>query len=112
MVEILDGIASHPTLDHLVTIRWLDIVELDIQETVRAVQFKAELGGDPTRDLGECAVLALAEARAGTAVIDDRDAAALGRRYGVSVVGTLAVIAGAFKRSVIEREAAEALVDD
>jgi predicted nucleic acid-binding protein len=112
MVEVLDGIADHPALGQLIGVQWFSIVELDLGETVRAAQIKAELGGDLTRDLGECAVLAVAEARRGIAVLDDRDAATVGRRRGVLVVGTLAVIAAALKRGVIERTVAEALVDD
>jgi predicted nucleic acid-binding protein len=112
MFEIGDGIAIHPVLGNLVGVPWITVIELDLSETVSAARLKAELGGDPTRDLGECAVIAAAQARGGVAVVDDRDAADLGRRHGVTVVGTLAVIASALKRNAIERTDAERLVDE
>lgn len=112
MIEIGAGIAEHPALGRLVRVPWLSIVELDLREIIRAAQFKAELGGDPTRDLGECSVLAVAATSEGVAVIDDHDAVAAGRRHGVTVIGTLAVITGALDRRLIERTAAETLVDD
>ncbi len=112
MLELVEGVEDHPALGQLVGVGWLSIVELDLLETVHAAQIKAELGGDPTRDLGECAVIAIAAARGGVAVIDDQDAAAVGRRHGVVVVGTLAVVAAALKREAIDRKTAEALVDE
>lgn len=112
MVEIVDGITDHSALGQLIGPRWFSITELDLHETILAAQFKSELGGHPTRDLGECAVLAVAAARRGVAVVDDQDAATLGRRHGVTVVGTLAVIAGAVRRKIVDRAVAESLVDE
>jgi len=112
MIEIVDGVADHPALGQLVGVQWFSIVELNLRETVHAAKIKAELGGDPTRDLGECAVIAVAASRLGVAVIDDQEAAAVGRRHGVTVVGTLAVIAAALKRGIIDRTTAESLVDE
>jgi predicted nucleic acid-binding protein len=112
MDEILGGVADHPELGDLVGIPWLSIIELELHETVRAAVFKAELGGSPDRDLGECTVLAVTEARDGTAVIDDQDAVATGRRHCVTVVGTIAIIAKALKRDLLQRTAAEQLIDE
>jgi predicted nucleic acid-binding protein len=112
MTEIYDGIATYPALGHVIGVQWLSIVELDIFEVVAAVGYKADLGGDPRRDLGECATLAVARSRSGTAVIDDRDAATVGRAHEISVSGTISLIAGAVKRGVIDNLTASGLVDD
>jgi predicted nucleic acid-binding protein len=50
---------------------------------------------------GETAVLALAQERAGTAVLDDASARACARSLGVPVVGTLGVIVRAKVRGIV-----------
>lgn len=60
---------------------------------------------------GEATVLAHAEVRDGIAVIDDRRAAQLGRRYGVQVHGTLWVIAEACRTGVTSVAAVRGLID-
>lgn len=50
-------------------------------------------GGPPPVDIGEREVLALALGREATAVMDDRSGRSRGRRLGVTLTGTLGVLA-------------------
>jgi predicted nucleic acid-binding protein len=56
-------------------------------------------------------VLAAAELRSGTAITDDREAARVGRKHGVSVHGTVWLLAGACRDGKLTLVAAENLIE-
>ncbi len=109
--EAQRGLAEHPAIGNLFAIRWITIVELDILETVRAVAFKRELGGTEIEHLGECAVLAVAQARGSSAVIDDHGARSAGRRHGILVTPTLSLIARGIRDGLLDESDAADVVD-
>ena len=110
--EALDGLVAHPAIGNLGGQQWFKVVELDINEAVRAALFKSELGGSPRKHLGECETLAVAQCRDGVAVIDDADGRRLGVRHSVTVAGTLSIVARAVKTGSFDVAWASALVDD
>lgn len=112
MREAHAGVAEYPAIGNLIGQQWIEIVELDIFETVRAAAFKGELGGPPTRHLGECEVLAIAEARAGVAVLDDRDARAVAGNNSVKTAGTLSIIAAAVAARTLDETSAAQIVEE
>lgn len=110
--EIQRGVDSHPALSSVFTTDWLTIVELDFPEVVHVATFKAELGGSPLEHLGECAVLALVRKLDGIGIVDDWAAQETATRNGLAVRNTLTLICSAYKAGVLQREAAERLVDE
>lgn len=111
MDEAQRGLYEHPAIGNLFGVSWITVVELDIFEVVRAAVFKTELGGEPLRHLGECATLAAAESRSGTAIIDDRDGRETGRRHNIRVAGSLSLIARGVTVGILNIADARATVD-
>ncbi len=111
-VEIERGVEPYPALRSIATLGWLRRVELDFPEIVSAARYKQQLGGSPSQHLGEAAVLAYVKHFGGTAIIDDSAAVEIARLEGIPVRQTLALVIHAFKTGVLEREAAEILVDE
>ena len=111
-VEIERGIERYPTLRSIATRSWLRIVELDFPETISAVGYKQQRGGGPLQHLGEAAVLAYVKHFGGTAIIDDSAAVEIARLEGIPVRQTLALVIHAYKARVLDRQAAEVLVDE
>jgi predicted nucleic acid-binding protein len=57
-------------------------------------------------------VLALAEVRKGTAVVDDRVAREVGREYNVEISGTLALLCQAIREGLLTVPLVEKIADD
>ncbi|MCB1004724.1 MAG: hypothetical protein KDB35_11130 [Acidimicrobiales bacterium] len=110
--EIHRGVDSHPALATVFSQSWLRIVELDMPEVVYAATFKGELGGAPDAHLGECAALAWVKEHGGLAIIDDSAACALADHHEVAFRGTLSLVVLGFKSDLVDRDAAERLVDE
>ena len=62
--------------------------------------------------LGEAAVLGYVKQFRGTAIIDDSAAVEIARLEGIAVRQTLALVVHAFKAAILDRRAAEVLVDE
>lgn len=76
------------------------------------VDMPSNPGDPPTKNLGECAVLACAMERGMTAVIDDSDARVQARVRGLRFETTMHIIIEAYKRlDDIDSEAAEQLYE-
>jgi predicted nucleic acid-binding protein len=111
--ELIDGVAVHPALAQIVSVSWLEVIELtEIQEVVRFAHYKSELGGGAERNNGEAAVLAWVAIHGGVAVIDERTGTRLAQRDGLEVHGTLWLVVNAFKQQLLDRQAAERIVDE
>jgi predicted nucleic acid-binding protein len=109
--ELREGQAIHPTLDAVLGLDWLNIAELDTLDEIRLFAIWVQRLGSGKRNLGEASVLAAAERRRGTAVIDDREAVKVARAYGAEVHGTLWVLAGACREGKLTEPAAGNLID-
>lgn len=96
-------LADHPAIGNLYNQPWLQIVELDILETVRAAQFKAELGGPPNKHLGESEAMAIASTRNGVAVLDDADARRIATRHQIPAAGSLSLVARGISGGLLQQ---------
>ncbi|CAN5484912.1 hypothetical protein BH24ACT7_BH24ACT7_26380 [soil metagenome] len=113
MREVVAGISEHPGLASTVGVDWIDVVELElVSELVAFARYKTEFGGGPERNNGEAAVLAWASVHGGTVIVDDAVAARAARRGGISVHGTLWLVANGVRFGVLVRDDAEHIVDD
>jgi len=111
--ELIDGVSEHPALAQIISVSWIEVVELsEIEEIVHFARYKAELGGGPERNNGEAAVLTWVAVHGGTAVIDERTGTRLAQRDGLEVHGTLWLVVNGFKQKLLDRPAAERIVDD
>ena len=112
-LELKRGQRDHPTLEAITSADWLR--ETSSEDSLETLQFFAEyvrLLGSGSRDLGEAATLAWAQAHQAIAVIDERAGANQGRARGVEVVGSLGLIASGVRRGLLDGDAAAELVGD
>jgi len=111
--EIARGIAEYPSLDLVTGLPWLHTVEIsEFAELTAFARYKGELGGGPNRNNGEAAVLAWTSVNGGVAIIDEEVARGAGTRDGIEVHGSLWLVVRGFRRGVLGRATAEAVVDD
>ena len=111
--ELVAGIVQHPALAKAVSLPWVEVVELiEVEEVISFARYKAEFGGGPDRNNGEAAVLAWASVHGGVPVVDERPATRAAKRDGISVHGTLWLIANGVREGTLTREVAESMVDD
>jgi len=112
MAEIVRGMAAYPALAPALRVTWAEIVELtEVAEIVAFARYKAELGGGPTRNKGEAAVLAWTAVNGGTAIVDEAAATRAARRDGMDVHGTLWLVANGVRGELLDRHTAEVIVD-
>lgn len=110
--ELRKGAASHPALQAVLDAGWLQVVSCDDLETLRAILIFTEALGAGERHLGECTVLAWSQRFGAMALLDDADARVVGRREGVTVKGTLALVAEGIQTAVLDEASACVLIDD
>lgn len=111
--ELQRGIHSGVRNQRVLDASWLDVVELESdKEWEFFAHYYERLGTSKVdRNLGECAVLARAEANGATAVVDDKKARKHGKRRQVAMTGSLALVLEALRSSVLTSEEAEAVVN-
>jgi predicted nucleic acid-binding protein len=89
---------------------YLDVVELDSLDEIRAVIRWLEIVSGGRRNRGEATVFAWAETKRVLAIIDDGDARRAGQRHGLEVHGTLWIVVQAMKALAVTPTGAESLV--
>jgi predicted nucleic acid-binding protein len=110
--EIIRGVALHPTLAAVVSLPWIEIIELtDVEDVVAFARYKGELGGDAEHNNGEAAVLAWASRHGGTVLIDERAGTRAARRDHIEVHGTLWFVANALRDGKLADRDAVRIVD-
>ncbi|WP_349829274.1 hypothetical protein [Brevibacterium litoralis] len=111
--EIQRGRELHTGIPDPSALPWLTLTALSDEEVLTQLQVKAELGGSSLKNLGECAVIACAEHRGLTALLDDRQAIAQAKVHGVPHHDTLWLVIEAYATTFDhDRTAAEQMVDD
>lgn len=111
--EIVAARDRYPSVPDPSATAWARIATLTEDEEWTQLQVKAAMGGGPAEHLGECAVIACARHRGGTALIDDRSAIAQADLRGVQNHDTLWLVVEAYATYLAgDREQAEAIVDD
>jgi predicted nucleic acid-binding protein len=109
--ELVGGAAQHPVLALIGLQEWLTVVAIDTLDELRLFAEYARRLGSGSRDIGEAATLAWAEAHGATAVVDERAGTRHGRERGVDVHGTLWLIAQGLRTGSLDADQCEALVD-
>ena len=89
VTELEQGLSSHPRIQTVLDAEWIEQRKIATPAEDRALEwFSARLvSGD--RNVGDAAVLALAQTVPARAVIDDRAACALAKQAGVDLARTL-----------------------
>ena len=109
--ELRRGAHLHRAIDAVLEADWIE--HRQIQSDAEAEAFRKYaariVSGD--RNVGEAAVLALAETIRATAVVDDAVACRLGKRSGVSCTRTLALLVGAVRLGTLTLGEVSDLVD-
>jgi predicted nucleic acid-binding protein len=109
--ELRAGAGQHPALTNASELEWVRVIVLDQPAEIRGfANWVRRLGGG-LRDLGEASVFAAAELRGAVAVTDDRAATRVGRAYGLTIHGTIWLLAGACRSGKLTETGAGALVD-
>ena len=106
------GMHKRPDLEEVLIAPWLEPVELTTLPTLMDfARYKTELGGGPTKNNGEAAVLAWAKNYGATAIIDERPATRMARRDDIAVRGSLSLVIEGFRTDILRRRQAEEMVD-
>jgi predicted nucleic acid-binding protein len=110
--EFDEGARDYPSLREVHTLAWLRVEPVDGLPELRLFAEYARSLGSGKHDIGEATVLAWAEAHHATAFTDDEVAVQLGRKRGVHVLRTLALVAGSVKQGLLSEHEAQALADE
>lgn len=115
--EVEDGRDRGYDIPSIVDVPWVELGVLTPDEEIEQLLIKAEMpsrkGEPPTKNLGECAVLACAVHRHMVAVLDDGDARTVARSRDTRIVTSMWIIAEARKKlSDVDSEAAERIYAD
>ncbi|OIJ28569.1 hypothetical protein [Nocardioides luteus] len=112
-VEIERGRVMQSGIPRVSDVSWAELAVLTDDEVWTQLQVKAEMGGGVTAHIGECAVIACAQHRGLTALIDDRAAVVQADLRGVPSHDTLWLVVEAYKSLFDrDREQAARVVDD
>lgn len=109
--ELRTGAEHNPTLANANELEWVRVIVLDQPAEIRCFADWVRRLGAGSRDLGEASIFAAAEVRDAIALTDDRAATRVGRAYGLTVHGTLWLLAGACRSGKLTEAGASALVD-
>jgi predicted nucleic acid-binding protein len=109
--ELDRGVMAHPALAQVATQDWLKVAPLDSLDEIMLFATWARRVGSGERDRGEASVFAVAESRGAIAISDDRNAVRVARTYGISVHGTIWVLAEACQTGKLTEHAVGNLID-
>ena len=109
--ELTAGVASHPELREALNLPWLESVQLELGDLAPFARYKRELGGGPSKNMGEAAVLAWCVRTGDTAIIDESRARDIARQDGIDVHGSLWLIQRGMKSNLLDHSAAVTLID-
>ncbi|MEV0807411.1 hypothetical protein [Micromonospora sp. NPDC050200] len=109
--ELRSGAERHPALSSALELDWVQVIALDHSAEIRCFADWVRRIGAGARDMGEASVFAAAEIHGGVAITDDRDATRVGRAYGLSVHGTIWLLAGWCGTGKLTEPGAGAIID-
>lgn len=111
--EIERGRDKYDGIPSVSSVSWAEIAILTEEEVWTSLQVKAQMGGQPTEHLGECAVISCAHHRDMIAVLDEQAAIAQADRLNVPTLDTLWIVIEAYKELFErDRDRAAKVVDD
>lgn len=108
--EIGAGARKYPELGNA-DLTWLEVVPVDSLAAMRVLFEYARVLGSGTRDVGEAATLTFAEMHGAIAIVDEAAGRAAGWARGVTVHGTLWLVAEGFKATLLSEGDTVALVN-
>lgn len=108
--EISAGAHKYPELGNA-DLTWLEVVPVDSLDAMRILFEYARVLGSGSRDVGEATTLTFAEMHGAVAIVDEAAGRAAGWARGVTVHGTLWLVAEGFKATLLSEADAVALVD-
>ena len=109
--EVTRGTSMYPELAQIASLEWLRVVHVDgLSELQAFAEYSNRLGAGE-RDIGEASTLAWAEVHGATAILDERAGTRHGRERGVTVRGTLSLIAHGQQTGLLSENDCEHLVD-
>ncbi|MGX1615970.1 hypothetical protein ACWIF8_19020 [Micromonospora chalcea] len=109
--ELRSGAERHPMLTSALELDWMRVIALDGAAEIRCFAAWVRRTGVGARHMGEASVFAAAQIYSGTAVTDDRDATRVARAYGLSVHGTIWLLATACGAGRMTEIGAGAIID-
>lgn len=109
--ELRTGAEQHPALGSALELDWMRIIPLDQPTEIRCFATWVRRIGAGARDMGEASVFAAAESHGGIAVTDDKGATQVGRAHGLSVHGTIWLLAGSCGTGKLTEAGAGAIID-
>ncbi|MFG2100526.1 hypothetical protein ACGFJ5_07960 [Micromonospora echinaurantiaca] len=109
--ELRSGTERHPTLNSALELDWMQVIALDQPAELRCFADWVRRIGAGARDMGEASVFAAAEIRSGIAITDDRDATRVGRAHGLTVHGTIWLLADGCGTGKLTEFGAGAIID-
>lgn len=110
--ELLKGAEVYPQIRWVLSADWLVVEPLCGLEDLRAFSDWSSRLGAGVRGRGEASVFAVAERTGGIAICDDQDAVRVGRKYRISVHGTLWLLCRACGAGKLTEGQAGRLVDE
>ncbi|MCY3893293.1 MAG: nucleotide-binding protein [Acidimicrobiaceae bacterium] len=110
--ELRNGAHLHPSVQAALDATWIETHELKSTQETAAFSKYAERLVSGSRNVGEAAVLALAETLPGCAVIDDAAAHKFASRQGVHVTRTLALLCQAISQGILTAETVSSIADE
>jgi predicted nucleic acid-binding protein len=109
--ELRSGVQQHPALSSALELDWMQVIALDQPVELRCFADWIRRIGAGSRDMGEASVFAAADLRRAVAITDDRDATRVGRAHGLSVHGTIWLLAGGCGAGKLTETGAGAIID-
>lgn len=111
--EVTEGVTSHAHLRAIIDAEWLTLrAATSLDELAAFSKYTSRLlGDDQYKNLGECEVLALAEAHRGIAVIDDAVARTAAEEYGVDFVTSIGLLCELIRDGHLSLTLAESIAD-
>ncbi|GAA4565648.1 hypothetical protein GCM10023176_14240 [Micromonospora coerulea] len=109
--ELRSGVQQHPALSSALELDWMQVIALDQPAELQCFAVWVRRIGAGARDMGEATVFAAADIHGGIAITDDRDATRVGRAHGLSVHGTIWLLAGGCGAGKLTEIDAGAIID-
>jgi len=110
--ELRNGAHLHPSVQAALDATWIETRELESTQEIAAFSKYAERLVSGSRNVGEAAVLALAETLPGCAVVDDAAAHKFASGQGVHVTRTLALLCQSISQGVLNVATVSSIADE
>lgn len=110
--EIAESVHTYPHLAEVLRADWIKVDRSDDVALLVVLARYSQRLVVGRRNLGECGVLALAEVRGHTAVIDDRVARRVGEEFGVQITDTLALLCQGIREGLLTIDLVSRIADD